>query len=37
VGITLAVFAVAAGLAAELSVRHAFRGDTPERASWTLE
>lgn len=37
VALTLAVFAFAAGIAAELSVRHAFRGDTPERASWTLE
>ena len=37
VALTLIVFALAAGLAAELSVRHAFRGDTPERASWTLE
>jgi hypothetical protein len=37
VGLTLAAFTVAAGLAAELSVRRAFRGETPERASWTLE
>jgi hypothetical protein len=37
VGLTLTAFAVAAVLAAELSVRHAFRGDTPQRASWTLE
>jgi len=35
--LTLAVFAAAAGLAAELSVRHAFRSDTPQRVSWTLE
>jgi hypothetical protein len=37
VGVTLAVFAVAASVAAELSVRRAFRGETPQRASWTLE
>ena len=37
VGLTLAAFLVAAGLAAELSVRLAFRGETPQRASWTLE
>jgi ABC-type antimicrobial peptide transport system permease subunit len=37
VGLTLAAFTVAAGLTAELSVRRAFRGETPERASWTLE
>ena len=30
---------VVAGLAivVELATRHAFRGDTPERASWSLE
>ncbi len=37
VALTLAVFALTAGIAVELSVRHAFRGDVPERASWTLE
>jgi len=31
--------AVVAGLAVvvELATRHAFRGDSPERASWSLE
>jgi len=37
VGAIIAGFVIAAVLAAEVSVRHAFRGDTPRRASWTLQ
>ena len=35
--LVVALLALAAVAAAELSVRHAFRGEIPERASWGLE
>ncbi|MGH3136222.1 MAG: FtsX-like permease family protein [Gaiellaceae bacterium] len=35
--LAIAGLTIAAVVAAELSVRRAFRGDTPERASWSIE
>jgi hypothetical protein len=37
VGIALAIMLAAAIVAVEVTVRQAFSGDVPERASWSLE